>query len=261
MPKVSILMYHQVGCFDSPAAHRSTFCHVRRFKAQMTFLSRFGYTVISLQDALDGLFGGKSLADHSVVLTFDDGYQGFKDHAFPVLQHHGFPASVFLVAGLLDGSAKWLADEGRHAPKLLDRSAVRELQSAKISFGSHTMTHPFLSRLDPARRRDEIRTSKTVLEDLLEQEIRHFCYPDGNFDDGVVAEVKAAGYTAGLTCIRGSATPADNPWLLPRKAISFGDSLIGVFWKLHLKHKKKIDAGAPSATRDRSSVKGFPAGQ
>jgi hypothetical protein len=76
-----------------------------------------------------------------------------------------------------------------------------------------------------------------------------------------VAEVKATAYTAALTCICGSATSADNPWLLPRKAISFGDSLIGVFWKLHLNHKKKIDAGTPSATRDRSSVKGFPTGQ
>lgn len=240
MSKVSILMYHQVGDFTSPANHRSTFCHIRRFKNQMGYLKRMKYKVISLQDAMDGLFGGKMLTEHSVVLTFDDGYQNFMTHAFPVLRQHDFPASVFLVAGLLDGYAKWLSDDGRPAPKLLERSILPELRSGGISFGSHTMTHPFLTRLGHDRLREEIRTSKAVLEDLLEQDIAHFCYPDGDFNDEVVAEVRAAGYTTGLTCIRGSATPYDDPLLLPRKAISFGDSLIGVFWKLHLKHKKKV---------------------
>jgi peptidoglycan/xylan/chitin deacetylase (PgdA/CDA1 family) len=234
---------------------------VRRFKAQMAFLSRFGYKVIGLQDALDGLFGGKKIADHSVVLTFDDGYQNFQDHAFPILQHYGFPASVFVVAGLLGGQAQWLAAEGRPAPRLLDRSALQEMQAAGISFGSHTMTHPFLSRIDPLRRREEIRTSKAVLEDLLEKEIVHFCYPDGDFDEDVVVEVASAGYTAGLTCIRGSATPADTPLLLPRKAISFGDSLIGVFWKLHLKHQKKMAVGKTATVCNQSSASFFSVGR
>jgi peptidoglycan/xylan/chitin deacetylase (PgdA/CDA1 family) len=235
-------MYHQVGKFSNPKAHRATFCHIRRFKAQMAYLHYFKYHVISLQEALDSLFGGRSKNRHCVVLTFDDGYQNFLKYAFPVLRRYGFPATVFLVAGLLGKTAEWLEKDGRYAPKLLDQESVGRLKSGNVAFGSHTLTHPYLSRIAPASRTMEIRTSKAILEDLLGEKIKYFCYPNGDFNADVVEEVRKAGYTAGLSCIRGSATASDDPLILPRKAISYGDTLIGYFWKLHMKHKKKISS-------------------
>ncbi|MCP4681366.1 MAG: polysaccharide deacetylase family protein [Desulfobacterales bacterium] len=245
MRKISILMYHQVGVFSNPKTHRATFCHVRRFKAQMAYLRHFGYDVISLQEALDALFeaGPEDGADqgHSVVLTFDDGYRNFMENAFPVLRKYDFPSTVFLVAGLLGKTAEWLARDGRFAPDMLDIEAVREMRAENVTLGSHTMTHPCLTRVDSAQRTRELRESKALLEDLLGEEIRHFCYPGGDFNAVVVEEARAAGYASGLTCIRGAATSGDDPLILPRKAISFGDSLIGYFWKLHMKHKKKVN--------------------
>ncbi len=244
MRKISILMYHQVGVFSNPKEHRATFCHVRRFKAQMAYLHHLGYDVISLDDALDVLFGvgsgAGSDAGHSVVLTFDDGYRNLREHAFPVLRKHGFPSTVFLVSDLLGKTAEWLARDGRFAADLMDMDAVREMRAENVIFGSHTLTHPFLSRVDPDQRAREIRDSKAALEDLLGEEIRHFCYPNGDFNAAAVEEARAAGYASGLTCIRGAATSGDDPLMLPRKAISYGDSLIGYFWKLHMKHKKKV---------------------
>jgi peptidoglycan/xylan/chitin deacetylase (PgdA/CDA1 family) len=239
MKKVSILMYHQVGEFPRPAAHRATFCHIRRFTAQMAYIHRLGYAVISLRDALAGLFGHRSLPRHAVVLTFDDGYQNFRDHAFNVLRRYGFPATVFLVSGLLGKNTRWLADDGRVAYKLMDRNTIRQLQRENLTFGSHTLSHPKLTRVSPQRRTDEIFRSKADLEDLLGEEVKYFSYPDGDFDDDVVATVREAGYKAAVSCVRGSATASDNLFALPRKAISFGDSLVGFFWKLHMKHKKK----------------------
>jgi peptidoglycan/xylan/chitin deacetylase (PgdA/CDA1 family) len=143
---------------------------------------------------------------------------------------------------LVGGTAKWLADDGRESPDLLNASGIIELSKKNITFGSHTMSHPRLTRLDPVRRDEEVRRSKLELETLLGEKIDYFCYPYGDFDDGAAAAVKEAGYQAALTCIRGSATSADDPFVLPRKAISFGDSLVGFFWKLHMKHKKKYAA-------------------
>lgn len=239
MKKVSILMYHQVGEFARPSAHRATFCHIRRFRSQMAYLHRFGYKVISLEDALDGLFGNGSLPGHAVVITFDDGYQNFRDYAFPVLRQYGFPATVFLVSGLLGKNAQWLADEGRAAPRLMAPATIRELRTQNITFGSHTFSHPSLVRINRGRRTEEIVRSKADLEDLLGEETKYFCYPNGDFDDAVVATVQKAGYRAALTCVRANATASDNIFILPRKAISYGDSLIGYFWKLHIKSKKK----------------------
>lgn len=253
MSKISILMYHQVGIFSPPDAHRATFCHIRRFKAQMAYLHAFGYKVISLPAALEGLFGKGALPRHAVVLTFDDGYENFRKHAFPVLRRYHFPAAIFLVAGLLGKNAKWLEADGQFGAPLMERATIKELGAHDIIFGSHTMTHPLLTRLDRSRQAREILDSKRVLEELLGQEVKYFCYPVGDYDNDVVALVRDAGYEAALTCDRGAATSAEDPFMLPRKAISFGDSLMGYFWKLHMKHKKKLakkrDPLAPAADR------------
>ncbi len=242
MPKISILMYHQVGKFSRPTAHRATFCHIRRFRAQMAYLYYFGYEVLSLEQAIDLLYSGKDMSTkgHSVVLTFDDGYENFEKYAFPVLKKYGFPATVFLVAGLLGKSAQWLADDGRFAPDLMDVETVLRLRSHGITFGSHALTHPRLTQVDQGSLEKEIRDSKKILEDIFGEEIKYFCYPSGDYNEDVVRVVKDAGYVAALTCDRASATPSDDPFLLPRKAISFGDSLAGYFWKLHMKHKRKV---------------------
>jgi len=246
MNRISILMYHQVGHFVRPRSHRATFCEVRRFRAQMRALKLFGYRVITLDDALACVEGRLDLGGDAVVLTFDDGYRNFADHAHPILQRLQLPATVFLVAGLIGDRARWLAADGRAAPPLLDRDAILALRAAGVAFGSHTLSHPRLTRIDQPTRRREIEDSKALLERLLGEEVRYFCYPSGDLDARVAAEVRAAGYRAALTCIRGSAGRADDPLLLPRKAISYGDSLAGFFWKLHMKHGKKQPSAGPA---------------
>jgi peptidoglycan/xylan/chitin deacetylase (PgdA/CDA1 family) len=237
-PPVSVLMYHQVGEFPSPKAHRAGYCHVRRFRSQMRYLARFGYHVLGLEQALSALFGDVRLPARSVVLTFDDGYQNFREHAWPVLAEHHFPATVYLVSGRVGDRSRWLEKEGRDAA-MMNASTVRELRAEGVLFGSHTVSHPRLSRLAAEQVRAEVEDSKAALEDLLGESVPHFCYPFGDYDAGVREAVQAAGYHSALTCIRGAANSADNVFEIPRKAISYGDNLVGYAWKLHMKHARK----------------------
>ena len=232
-------MYHQVGEFPAPTHHKAGFCHIRRFRAQLGYLHRFGYRVISLDQALAGLFGGEVLPHRAVVLTFDDGYQNFYDHAYPALLEYRMPATVFLVADLLGENARWLEADGRYGPPLLDVQKIKEMHQHNISFGSHTLNHVRLSRIEPDRMRTEIIDSKSRLEDRLGEPVDHFCYPYGDYHQAARDTVIEAGYRSALTCIRGAANQADNRFEIPRKAISYGDNLIGYFWKLHMKHRRK----------------------
>lgn len=237
-PPVSILMYHQVGRFASPKAHRAGYCHVRRFAAQMWYLHAFGYSVISLEQAYRGLFGQEPLPPRPVVLTFDDGYDNFREYAWPILRRYGFPATVFLIAGHLGKPAYWL-DDGGHSAPLMTAQTVRALRREGVSFGSHSVNHLRLSQLDAAAIRREVFDSKAMLEDVLGEAVPDFCYPYGDYDLRVRDAVIEAGYRLGLTCIRGAANTADNAFEIPRKAISYGDTLPGYFWKLHMKHARK----------------------
>lgn len=237
-PPVSILMYHQVGRFARPKAHRAVYCDVGRFAWQMGWLKRGGYHVISLDEAWRGLYQGAPLPERAVVLTFDDGYENFAEHAWPILRRHGFPAAVFLVASLVGRRADWLDDMGER-PALMSGPTIRRLQGEGVTFGSHAVDHVRLSALPAHEQRRQIVDSKRMLEDLLGQPVRHFCYPYGDYDAHCRDLVAEAGYCTGLTCIRGAANTADNAFELPRKAISYGDNLLGFWWKLHMKHDRK----------------------
>jgi peptidoglycan/xylan/chitin deacetylase (PgdA/CDA1 family) len=243
LPPISILMYHQVGEFSSPESHRASFCHVKRFSAQMWFLKRFGYNVVSLDQAAAALFEGQPLSGRPVVLTFDDGYRNFLDYAFPVLCRHRFPATVFLVTGRIGQDSDWVRRAGRQAAPLMSVAEIRDLSTRGIGFGAHSVTHPRLSQIEPARMRDEVQSSKAQLEAILQSPVAHFCYPYGDYDAAVRDAVANAGFDTGLTCIRGAANGAHNAFEIPRKAISYGDSLAGYWWKLHMKHRRKDPAG------------------
>ncbi len=233
-------MYHQVGHFERPDAHRAGYCHVRRFRAQMRFFKRFGYHVLSLEQAYAGLFGGQALPGRSVVLTFDDGYRNFYEHALPVLREHGFPATVFVISDLIGERAEWLRETGAEPSPMMDAAMLREIEGHGVTIGSHTCSHARLSRMPVEQASREIGDSKRALEDLTGHEIRHFCYPYGLYNEAARDAVGEAGYVTGLTCIRGDANEADNPLEIPRKGISYGDSLAGVFWKVQMKRRKKL---------------------
>lgn len=237
--RVSILMYHQIGRFESMRAHRANYCDAGRFARQMALLAHAGVHVISLEQALEGLQGRQPLPQPAVLLTFDDAYAGFVEYALPVLVEYRFPAVIYAISDWLGQRMRW-ADptEGRAEPALMSADQLRTLSDCGISVGSHSLSHRRLAALTPAEQARELRQSRMALEDLLGQPVQHLCYPFGSFNQDTVRLAAETGYRSAMTCLRGAATRLDHPLLLPRKAISFGDNLAGFAWKL-LKHRPK----------------------
>jgi peptidoglycan/xylan/chitin deacetylase (PgdA/CDA1 family) len=76
-----------------------------------------------------------------------------------------------------------------------------------ISFGSHTASHPALSRLSADQSRVEILKSKKAIEERLNIPVRSFAYPRGrreDFSERVKEQLKEAGYICALTTLFGS---------------------------------------------------------
>src|SRR3989338_2216267 len=65
------------------------------FENQIRFIKHY-YTPVTLQDVTDFYIAGKSLPDHAVLITFDDGYRNLKDFVDPILKKYGMRALVFL---------------------------------------------------------------------------------------------------------------------------------------------------------------------
>ncbi|MEA3638961.1 MAG: polysaccharide deacetylase family protein [Lamprobacter sp.] len=237
--QLSILMYHQVGRFKAMRAHRANYCDAGRFARQMAVLAQGGFHVVGLEQALLGLYGQQPLPPRAVLLTFDDAYAGFIEHALPVLARYQFPAVVYAISDWVGQRMRWAQPTpGRAEPALMSAAQLHALKEAGISLGSHGASHRKLAELAPAEQLRELTQSRAALEDLLGQPVEDLCYPFGSFNQVTVRLAAEAGYRSAMTCLRGAATRADHPLLLPRKAVSFGDNLLGFLWKLG-KHRPK----------------------
>ncbi len=75
-----------------------------------------------------------------------------------------------------------------------------------ISFGSHTVTHPILTRVSIKKAKDEIVKSKEQIEKNTGKKCRYFCYPNGEVSDFNVSIknlLKENGYECAVTLIPG----------------------------------------------------------
>lgn len=89
---------------------------------------------------------------------------------------------------------------------------IREMSEAGIEFGSHTVSHPILSRLDDAELRRELVESRSCLEQRLGRPATVLAYPVGGFDEfneKVVQAAIAAGYGLGVSYVPGVNRPGD----------------------------------------------------
>ncbi|HYK43222.1 MAG TPA: polysaccharide deacetylase family protein [Thermoanaerobaculia bacterium] len=73
--------------------------------------------------------------------------------------------------------------------------------SRNFEIGSHSVTHPFLSRQSPDRQSREILESRRVLSDLSGRQIRYFAYPAGDYDRGTLDLLRESGFEAGFATI------------------------------------------------------------
>ncbi|HUN25886.1 MAG TPA: polysaccharide deacetylase family protein [Steroidobacteraceae bacterium] len=86
-------------------------------------------------------------------------------------------------------------------------SQVAEMAAAGIEFGSHTVTHPNLTRLSDTELEWELAESKRVLETRLNGAVTALAYPIGTrsaFDARVISAAERAGFRLGVSYIPGA---------------------------------------------------------
>jgi peptidoglycan/xylan/chitin deacetylase (PgdA/CDA1 family) len=102
-----------------------------------------------------------------------------------------------------------------YAPLRLDE--IRTMARDGIEFGAHTTTHPILPRVeDRGRLEFEIAGCRQRLEKLLEMPIRHFCYPNGDWDERSLGMVRESGFDTAVTTELGLNRAGCDPFLLRR---------------------------------------------
>ena len=180
------------------------------FRQQLAELKAAGFQNGSLRDC------SGPVKPRQIVLTFDDGYVKVLQHAIGALAQTHFNAIQFLPVNFLGKSNEWDVALGETSEPIMDATQIRDWLAAGHDIGSHTLTHPFLTRLAPDQAREEIFASKKKLEDLFGRSIEHFCYPYGDWTSVVRDWVMEAGYRTASTTDFGINTSETSSFALKR---------------------------------------------
>lgn len=198
--RIPVLMYHRVGLTQNDWEARYGITPAN-FRAQMQKLAAAGYRAITLDDLIAWLDRRKPLRDRSIVITFDDGFLGVKDHAMPVLRELNWPATVFLVSDLIGQRDEWTraSNPSGQTHPLLSADDILAMQTEGFSFHSHTRSHLSLPKLDDGELASQLEGSRSALQRLLGHSVDYIAYPFGHLDERVEAATRAAGYTAAFS--------------------------------------------------------------
>jgi peptidoglycan/xylan/chitin deacetylase (PgdA/CDA1 family) len=112
-----------------------------------------------------------------------------------------------------------VTDYRERGRKMLTWDEVRLMSAHGITFGGHTVNHPFLSRLTRDEFRWEASECKRRIEGELQLQVDYFAYPNGREEDFGLANkalIREAGYRAAVTTIWGVNNSSTDPFELRR---------------------------------------------
>ncbi len=145
------------------------------FRSQMEFL-RNQVELCHLNDALR-LKNGETFKKTTVAVTFDDGYENFYTHAFPVIQEFQIPVMLFVPVNFIDRKMQAPIRSKITIPPCSWEQIREMLSTGLVSIGSHSMSHPDLRRIPEAAAHAEISESREQLEQQTGVSVSCFAYP------------------------------------------------------------------------------------
>ena len=212
---VPILLYHSIDETTSSSYARWT-VPPAIFEEQMSWLAEQGYHALTISELVAALVGGTPLPPRTTAITFDDGFRDFLTGAWPVLQRHGLPATLYLAAGYMGRSSTWLRRCGQHDRRMLSWSEIRSMLGPGIEFGSHSYAHLQLDLLPPHEAMVQISGSKAVIENNLGCPIYSFAYPHGYSSRQSRLLVQQAGYRSACKVNTAWSQPGESQFELSR---------------------------------------------
>lgn len=202
-----MLAYHLVnGGTDSPVD-----VPVEAFRAQLRHVSEH-FEVLTLREGLASLHVPRSRP--VAVLTFDDAYANFRKVAWPIMSELGFPATLYVPVGFVEGQIG-SPIRGTELPAC-SWDDLRALHDEGVELGSHGVLHVNLRRASMDVVECELRDSRRAIEDRVQATVESFCYPQAKWNRAIVQ--RAAGHYRSATIAGGRRVRwgVTDPFRIPR---------------------------------------------
>lgn len=208
---IPVLMYHYVYTKDDiPKNLNTNYILDTKLEEQLKYLKEENFYFPSYQELYAYIKGEIDLPKKSVILTFDDGQNGFLKYGIPLLEKYQIPATSFIIASK-SGEEK-----------------VRQYASEYISFQSHSYDmHKAGGNIGHGGIISAL-NSQEIKEDLLKAQsivgnTEAFAYPYGDVTIQAQQAIQETEILCAFTTEYGKVQKGQDPTKLPRIRV-LGDS-------------------------------------
>ncbi len=224
--QVAVLMYHHIHDTD----HSSSTITTRLFRDQLQYLRDKGYHFISLND-FRRFMDGAGVPNNAVLVTFDDGYQSFYTHAYPILQSMLIPAVNFIITETLDdplsANIPYMSNEQIseiiHNSRFIDAQCHTDSLHVKLPDGKaalvgriETNGHPETDEEYKKRIAQDTTACREKLAMLSDQPVDSLAYPYGISSKPASELISQAGIQYAFTIVPEMATRKSDKLFIPR---------------------------------------------
>jgi peptidoglycan/xylan/chitin deacetylase (PgdA/CDA1 family) len=244
-----VLAYHALGEVSREHDPERLVVSPGELRAQIRRLLAREYEFVTMTEFGRRLIEGQPLTG-VCALTFDDGSLDNGTVLPNLLRSLCVPATLFVCPGLLGEPHPWIRPEA--AMRLMDRHELRKVAALPfIEIGSHTNAHCDMAKLsDPSEAYGELRSSKLMLEEMLDKPIMSFAYPYGRYSAVCPAAADRAGYLTAATCgLQGGLLPYE----LQRELVGPGE--LGLRFELKTRGVFRALVSSPPARLRRRLLK------
>ncbi|ELC8443157.1 polysaccharide deacetylase family protein [Clostridium perfringens] len=208
---IPVLCYHDVT--PNNPDNNGLLISPEKFKEQLQYLKDNNYTPITLDELYDYLRNNKEIPEKPVVITFDDGYKGNYEYAYPLLKEFKFPATMFVISNYVGGT------------DFMTTKQLKEMSNNGIEIESHTSKHDDLSKLNETEQVETLKNAKTSLEKIIEKPVNFVAYPFGRHNSDTRIAAEKAGYKLGFNLNGNFADRKDHNFNMDRIYVNGNDSL------------------------------------
>ena len=189
--KVPILMYHYISVPPEGADKYRVNLSVEpdRFREQMQYLADNGYTTIDLYTLIRAITNKEELPDKPIILTFDDGYKGVYENAWPIMQEFGFTGTFFIPTEFIDVGYE----------PYMTWDMLKEMAAAGNRVEPHARSHPDLRGLSRDALIWQMLGPQETIAAHTGYKPRFFSYPSGQYDEDTIQLLKELDFWGAVT--------------------------------------------------------------
>jgi peptidoglycan/xylan/chitin deacetylase (PgdA/CDA1 family) len=182
---------------------------VEAFEAQLDFLDRSGYKVISIEDLTRSLDARQNPPEKAVVLAIDDGWSSFM-RVFPILAKRNLPFTLFLPMAFVANP---------YSKSTLSQADIETLRAyPKATFANHSWLHSPKVAGNETLALEDIRKSVARFRQVFGCDTKYFAFPYGKVTATYTRLLREAGFQYLFVTGSNPPTADTDPSAIPRIA-------------------------------------------